>query len=83
MTALTIKQTATEDNRAVYDFTSRGTHYTVIADKCGTLFTVFSERKSAAFGTQIAVMTLKEMAARAKALANLATLISADQKAAA
>lgn len=79
MTTLTIKVSKTENDRDAYDFTSRGTHYTVISDRDDGLFTVFSERKSAAFGLQIKVMTLAEMAARSKALSHLATIIKADQ----
>jgi hypothetical protein len=77
-----ISETTSPDGRAVYDFTSRGTSYTVIADKNGETFTVFSERKSASFGTQIAVMSLKEMTKRAKVLSHLATLITSTKAAA-
>lgn len=76
---LTVTTTKTTNNRNAYDFVSRGTHYTVIDGDGinGDMFTVFSERKSASFGVQIAVMTLNEMKERSKALANLATLITA------
>jgi hypothetical protein len=80
MAALMINQT-NEFNRETYCFTSRGTSYTVIARECGKFFEVWSERKSASFGLQVAVMTLKEMAARSKALAHLCAIISADNAA--
>ncbi len=64
-------------NRTTYEFTSRGTAYTVIEREHGKMFEVISERKGAAFGMQIAVMTFKEMAARSKALAHLCTIIGA------
>ena len=80
MAALMINQSTTS-GRATYTFTSRGTLYTIITRECGELFEVISERKSASFGMQIVVMTLKEMAARSKALAHLCAIISAGDAA--
>jgi|TARA_R110000851_G_scaffold305841_1_gene464002 hypothetical protein len=80
MAALMINQSTTS-GRATYTFTSRGTLYTIITRECGELFEVISERKSASFGMQIVVMTLKEMAARSKALTHLCTIISAGDAA--
>jgi predicted MarR family transcription regulator len=80
MPALIINQTNTE-NRTTYEFTSRGTSYTVIARECGKLFEVISERNAASFGMQIAVLTIQEMSARSKALAHLCAIINEDNTA--
>lgn len=78
MSALIVNTTKTEDGRNVYSFTSRGTYYSVIerVKGCSEVFEIFSERKNAAFGLQIKIMTLDEMKLRSKALKDLATLIN-------
>jgi predicted MarR family transcription regulator len=82
MTTLMINQTTT-GNRTTYEFTSRGTSYTVIEREYDEGFEVISERLGASFGMQVAVMTLKEMAARSKALAHLCAIINTDNVASA
>lgn len=83
MAAMIINTTKDESGRDVYSFTSRGTEYTVIDRQDGILFEVWSNRKNVSFSCQSAVMTLKEMAARSKALSHLSEIIKATNLAAA
>tara|TARA_B110000503_G_scaffold12532_1_gene17046 strand:+ start:508 stop:789 length:282 start_codon:yes stop_codon:yes gene_type:complete len=73
---LIVNTTVTDYNKNAYSFEARGTEYTVIDNENG-LYDVYSNRKNVSFMPQIAVMTMKEMKARSKALAHLGTLIGA------
>lgn len=68
-------QMTNEFGKDTYAFTANGTAYTVIDDNDG-FYTVFSKRLNASFEPKLVVMTLKEMAARSKALRNLSALIA-------
>tara|TARA_B110000495_G_scaffold181232_1_gene175821 strand:- start:1920 stop:2147 length:228 start_codon:yes stop_codon:yes gene_type:complete len=71
-----VNSTITKNGLQAYDFTSRGTKYTVIENgQCANMWDVYSNRLNVSFSPQVAVMTLKEMKARSKALNHLATLI--------
>jgi len=73
-----VNSTVTQNGLNAYNFVSRGTEYTVIENgQHANMFDVYSNRKSVSFSPQVAVMTLKEMKARSKALSHLAQLIEA------
>ena len=72
-----INSKAISGDKIEYSFDSRGTSYNVSEWQDGD-YVVWSKRKSAAFAPQMAVMTLKEMSARSKALSYLVKLIEKE-----
>jgi len=72
-----INSKAISGDKIEYSFDSRGTSYNVSHWQDGK-YTVWSKRKSAAFASQMAVMTLEEMSARSKALSYLVKLIEKE-----
>ncbi len=72
---LQVNQTE-EHGYTVYKFEANNTDYTILKDE-GEFYHVYSHRKGLTRATAPKLYTLKEMAARSKALKHLATLIAA------